>query len=600
MAVLDFRERRRRWPIIAVVAGGAVVVLLITSSWLAASVRSVYTELTAGRDDLLSARAALGATDLKAARESFSAAAAHASKAASEVRGPLWNVAAATPGLGATPKAVRAVASSLDQALFTLTPAVSVIGSLDPNELVGAEGAIDLAGLQSAVGRLASAREGLEAASRTLAAAPSRAAGDRVVPSVDDAATELAEQLSELDHTLDTTITTANIALPLLGSEGPKRYFVGVLNPNEARGTGGFLGTFVILQANSGRVTVEHIGSNSELPTLQEVPKGLGQQYLARYGEDPRLVANMNISPHFPAAARLWLESWKVKTGETLDGVLAADVVALGNMVTATGQSVKLPGGVELTGEELTEFAISGIYEEFPQPGDKAQRKAFQEQLTTEAFDLVKESPNRAALASAIGAALAERRIQLWSADDALQASIVEAGVSGSLRVPNGHWVAFAAINASGSKLDAYLSTSVSYEVGRCPMPGTERAQSQVMVRLNSDIPEGEDIPEYMISLAERGPDGPINSTLAQFHLPLGAEIVQVDLDGQSVGYVPFREQDRPSLVLAMDLAPRVGRKLVVTFLEPAAEGPGFAPAQPLVNDPDSTVINRDCSTPAQ
>ena len=160
--------------------------------------------------------------------------------------------------------------------------------------------------------------------------------------------------------------------------------------------------------------------------------------------------------------------------------------------------------------------------------------------------------------------------------------------------------MAFAAINASGSKLDAYLSTSVLYEVGRCPVPGTERTQSQVTVRLNSDIPEGEDVPEYMVSLAERGPDGPINSTLAQFHLPLGAEILQVDLDGRSVGYAPFREQDRTSLVLPVELPPRVERNLVVKFLEPLAEGPGMAPAQPLVGEPDTTVIDRDCSTPVE
>ena len=53
-----------------------------------------------------------------------------------------------------------------------------------------------------------------------------------------------------------------------------------ILNPNEARGTGGFLGQYVILRADAGRITVEQVGSNSDLPTLPSTPPELGAQYI--------------------------------------------------------------------------------------------------------------------------------------------------------------------------------------------------------------------------------------------------------------------------------------------------------------------------------
>ena len=123
---------------------------------------------------------------------------------------------------------------------------------------------------------------------------------------------------------------------------------------------------------------------------------------------------NFNISPHHPAAALLWLESWRLKTGETLDGAFSADVVALGDLVTATGEEVPLPDGGSLTGAELTQFAISGVYEKFPEVADVPARKAYQNAVTAAALDIVIGSPNRAALASAFGSTLSEHRVLLW------------------------------------------------------------------------------------------------------------------------------------------------------------------------------------------
>ncbi len=530
---------RRHWVLISL--GVLTLALLGVTAWFGLSARSAYAELTAARDDLLSARSGLGATDLGAASAGLESAAGHASTAADQVDSPLWSVAAAVPVLGATPAAVQSVATALDQALTGLAPAAATLQALDPDTLVTGKGRIDLATLQDAAPAVRTAQEGVAQAQGTLAEAPSRANGDLVVAQVDAAATELATQLDELAGPLDTALTAATIVPPLLGADGPRRYFVAILNPNETRGTGGFLGQYAILRAEDGLITVDEVGSNSDLPTLPTMPEGLGEQYLARYGDDPTLVANMNLSPHHPDAATLWLESYRLKTGETLDGAFSADVVALGDLVTASGQTIPLPDGGSLTGEELTEFALQGIYEKFPQPGESPQRKAYQEAVTTAAFDVVTGAPNRTAMASALGQALTDRRIQLWTADEAAQAEILDAGLGGSLAVGEGPNVAFVAINISASKLDAFLEREVTYEVGRCPNPETGLVTSRFTVELTNAIPEGTVVPEYMISGAERGPDGPVNLTVAQFHLPLGAEVDEVFVDGKSIGVRELR-----------------------------------------------------------
>ena len=71
----------------------------------------------------------------------------------------------------------------------------------------------------------------------------------------------------------------------------------------------------------------------------------------------------------------------------------------------------------------------------------------------------------------------------------------------------------FVALNGSGSKLDAFLDRSLTYEVGRC-VDEQGQVKSTVTVDLTNDIPLGERPPEYMVSLAKEGPTGPVNVVL--------------------------------------------------------------------------------------
>ena len=585
---------RRRWLLIS----AAVIVAMLGAATivLGFSARSAYAELTASRDDLFAARDAVAGTDLTSAQASLDSAVGHAAAASDEVDSPLWDIAAALPWVGATPAAVQSVALALDQALAAIAPAGDQLAGLNPDSLVGPNGRIDLASLEAALPPMEAAGTGIALAQVTLADAPSRAAGDLVLPQVDDAAVELSAELARLGETLDTAVTAGAIAAPMLGADGPKRYFLAILNPNEARGTGGLLGQYAIIRADSGKITVEEVGTNADLLNLPATPPELGQQWIDRYDDGPRIMVNMNLSPHHPDAALLWLETWRAKTGEVLDGAISADVVALGDMVTATGVEVPLPDGDSLTGAQLAEFALTGVYEKFPGGGaDSPARKAYSKAVTEGAIDVVTGATNRAALLTAMGTALSERRVQLWSADPATEQRILDAGVGGNLAVPDGHHVAFAAINSSGSKLDAYLDRSLTYTVGRCPAPDTGRVVSTVDITLTSAIPEGKPVSESISLLARRGPDGPINSTLAQVYLPMGASVLEVFVDGKSSEYQTFREQDRLAVLLALDLPPRKQRTVTVVFSEPADDGPGSAPAQPLANDQVTTIADREC-----
>ena len=125
----------------------AVVVLLVgLGVWFALSARTAVNEMTVARDSLMAARDAVADGQPQQARTFVTAASDAAGRASDRVNGPLWNVAAAIPGLGDTPQTAQAVATSLDQTLTALQPLTEQLDVLDPTSLIS-EGTVDVSAI---------------------------------------------------------------------------------------------------------------------------------------------------------------------------------------------------------------------------------------------------------------------------------------------------------------------------------------------------------------------------------------------------------------------------------------------------------------------
>lgn len=582
-------DAQRRWLWISL--WSLLAAALLIAGALAWSARSVVSDLGAARDDLLAAQEAVRQSQPEAAKAALADAAAAAQSASGRLDGPLWRLAGALPVLGEAADLASAVSSGLTQALTALQPLATNLDVIDPSRLV-TNGQINLTAVQDALPAIAQAQPGVAAALTTIQDAPT----DTAVSQLNDAAAQLEAQLTAISGNLAAVSDFGKVAGPLLGANGEKRYFLGILNPNEARGTGGFLGTYAILRASDGQVSIEEVGSNTDLPTLEKLPAGLGKDFVDRYRDDPTLVGNMNMSPHFPSTAKIWLAAWEQKTGQRLDGAIAADVYALGSLVAASGQPVALPNGGTISGAQLGEFALRGIYEQFPEVAQAAERKQYQEAVTASAIQTVTAAPKPQPMAEALGRALGEGRVVVWTSDPELESTLIDFKVAGMLDAPEGHHVQFVAINGSGSKLDAYLSRDVTYTVGRCPTKN-DQVKSSVTVNLRSDVPLGLRPPAYMMGDARQTPRGPYNLTFAQLYLPKNSEVTRVRLNGKEMSYLDFTERDRPGVLVPMVLPPRERQELIVDFVEPASEGPGVVRVQPLASPQPTTVIDAPCSS---
>jgi hypothetical protein len=145
-------------------------------------------------------------------------------------------------------------------------------------------------------------------------------------------------------------ITAAVSAGPILaGTDKPRKYLISFQNSAEARGTGGILGAYALIELDKGDLKILQTGSNASLAGMssREIPVVMPAEFLKLYGKNPAILQNSNLSPHFPYGAQVWLGLWKARYGQQLDGVIAVDPIALSYVLRATGE-IRLKSGEKI------------------------------------------------------------------------------------------------------------------------------------------------------------------------------------------------------------------------------------------------------------
>lgn len=530
----------------------------------------------------------LESNDLAGLQEAATTAQDAAQRADAALDDPVWAAVAAIPYLGDTAQAGRITASAVATAAEGLPPLLEVSDVLDP-ETIYVDGRVAIERIAEAAEPLAQASAATQQADQIMATSPTKQEGAWVLAALDDQRETAAEELSAAADALFNAARGAEVMPALLGADGPRTWFVGVQSPAEARGTGGVIGTHVILTADDGYLELERTASNSELARLESLPD-FGGDFAARYGRDPELIANTNISPHFPYAGRLWQESYAQSLGTTVDVVMGTDVVAFGDIIEAAGP-ITLPDGRRVTAQEAVDFGLKGVYEAIP---DQNERERYQEDVASAVFtELTEGNIAPVKLVRALGRMIEEKRLQLWSPNEAEQDVLGQMRTSGSVAATPGPYAFPIVINSTASKLDTYVTRDITYEVGRCDL--VDRVDSRLSMTLESALPTDTVLPDDVVAQAEVGPDGPISAIFLQTHLSEGAEIVSATVDGVPAASYFFDEEGRPALLLALDLEPRTPVEVVIDFIEPASDRPAEVPDQPLAEPASIEITDVPC-----
>lgn len=491
IVVSGWRRTRSADKRAATIAAGTVLGL-----GLAAAGGGVAAALTArpsieqGADAVASASSAAGRADTAAAAALL--AAARDDFRRSQVQLDRWwaKPALMVPGVAQNVRAMATVSRSgrsLAHAGLRLTSEAP----LDGLEVEG--GRIPLSELEAIRPAFAQAAGALSAAVTDLSAARS----PWLIPTAGGLFDRQVERLTRARDAAARGRLALEVLPDLLGRSGPRRYFLAVQTPVEARAAGGFIGNFGEVTADQGRLSLSRFGRLAELneggdPEAKVLREP--REFVERYGRfaPAQTWQNVTMSPDFPTVGRVIADLYPQSGGTQIDGVIAIDPAGIAAMLRLTG-----PIAVKGWPQPLTTENVERVlqYEQYVALESPARVELLGQAAETAWGRLTTMTlPPLPTVLNALGPAVAGRHIQFSVADASRAAALNRLGVDGAFPPVDGDFFSVVTQNASGSKIEWFLRRAVDYRVRI--RSGRIAVRARVDLR-NEAPPDG--LPDYLI-----------------------------------------------------------------------------------------------------
>ncbi len=257
-----------------------------------------------------------------------------------------------------------------------------------------------------------------------------------------------------------------------------------------------------------------------------------------------------------------------------------------------------MPDGEVVTKDNVVELTESTAYIRFP--ADQTARKNYLQDIAKEVVKKITgpvESPR--VLLDALGRAISERRIAVWSSSPAEQKLLEETPLAHVVPDDPAPYAEVVINNLGGNKLDYYLKTEIEYAADGCD---GEKRTSTVRIRLTNTLQDGQSLPDYMSApnglppeIQKTVPNGTMVSSV-RLLATKGATLVSALADGQKVVVFPATERGHPSFEVQVALPPGKSGEVSFRLSEPTSSGAPRVPIQPLRDTGPPVISVPECS----
>jgi hypothetical protein len=484
------------------------VALAAVGGFLLVQVLSAAAAGQRGQAALTRAEANLSARDLVAARQDLLTAQQSFTETRSEIEGlgVIASVARRIPVVGTHVKAADTFASAgleLSRAAQRLVDAADVI--INPkDEQLPISDAIDA--LRETQQSLGPAIAAITHASEEVGRLRGRFLVGPLGRSRDDLLIRLPRlqgRATSADHGLAALIAFA-------GESGPKRYLFLSQNPDEIRPTGGFIGTYGLLTANAGKLSLDRYDAienwTGNRPQADVPPEQVGAPF--KYHNPPlrRTLADVNNSPDWPQAAQLAANLWRAGGEGPVDGVISFTPGFMRRVLEVVGP-IQVPAfGETVTAENMNQRLDFYTHQAPPAPG--THRKDFVAAVAETVMGKLLEAPASQwePLGRAMGDAFDAREALAWSTDPMVASVLAERHWDGAFPAHKGDFFfnsEFAYISKNGRGLHRVYDHHVELRPD-----GGARISTQITI--TNSLPPGPLNASSLAYLTIYGPEGAV------------------------------------------------------------------------------------------
>lgn len=268
------------------------------------------------------------------------------------------------------------------------------------------------------------------------------------------------KQINETQEILNSISKHFPAILKLLGDQAPHRYLILLQNNNEIRPTGGFIGSYIILDMNDGYIDKLEVndvydidGAYTEKITPPEEFAGFTDNWRFR---------DSNYHPDFPTSAAS--ASWMLEKegGPTVDTVIAINQGLLKDLLEVTGPVQVGSFGTFDAGNYnlLLSYIIEGKVwgAEDPKHILKVFIPAFKDTLF--------KTQNLGKLSSKIIREVQQKDIMMYSSDKDIEALFDAAGINGRMH-PNilgEDYLSVINTSVGGTKSDQFIEENITHD----------------------------------------------------------------------------------------------------------------------------------------
>lgn len=268
------------------------------------------------------------------------------------------------------------------------------------------------------------------------------------------------QKIEEIQGTLQSTASYFPALLKLLGDRYPHRYLVILQNNNEIRPTGGFIGSYAIVDVNEGYI------EKLEVHDVYDLDGSFRGQIdppeeLKNFTSNWRL-RDSNYHPDFPISAAQVKWFVEKEGGPSVDTIVAINQGLLTDLLEISGP-VQVGNFGKLNSQNynlLLSYVIEGKIwgEEDPKHILKVFIPAFK--------DAILQEKNIGKLSSKLYKAVQQKHIMAWSDDEQIEGFFDAVGLSGRMSLPAEKEDYLSVIHAAtgGTKSEQFMEEEIEHD----------------------------------------------------------------------------------------------------------------------------------------
>jgi hypothetical protein len=224
----------------------------------------------------------------------------------------------------------------------------------------------------------------------------------------------------------------------MLGGNGARNYLIEQVNPAELRPGGGFIGTFSVLRADHGALTLVRSGDAYQISDPRALagqpgyvtPPGPLRESLS--GKTSWSFVDSNFFPDFPSNAKMAEQFAQPRLGMNIDAVMAIDYYAVAKMLELTGPMAVPNYGITVNSSNFISMAVY-----YDLTANDAIHKGVLSAIAGPLLAKVSSLPSDRwpALISALNELSASRHFQVYFNTDVVQKQMNAFGWSGDMNV---------------------------------------------------------------------------------------------------------------------------------------------------------------------